>query len=133
MFLLYHFLQGRATSPRKGTRFDNNRQPLPSSGLKGVNRFVPKSKKPVDLDDAIGALQNEPSGWGDLPSPKHSEADTGTEVWGIPDDVKEKMGRPNAVPHGKSELGTIISLSLSPFPPLIHQWLHSLLITHRLE
>ena len=70
-----------------------------------MNRFSSKSKKPVDLDDAIDALQNEPSGWGDLPSPKQSEVDTGTEVWGIPDDVKEKMGRPTAVvAHGKSEL-----------------------------
>ena len=54
----------------------------------------------MDLDDALESLQNEPSGWGDLPSPRQLSRDNGTECWGVPPDdqarVKSK-GKPGGV------------------------------------
>lgn len=97
----------RSTSPRKvggaGGRYESHRSLSVSSnggggggggggGVgRGGNRFSGKKKPVVDLDDAIESLHSEPSGWGELPSPKPTGIDTGTEVWGIPDDVKQKM------------------------------------------
>ena len=79
-------------SPRKQGRYDSYRSPSVSSLGKGSGRHSLKTKKPVlDIEDAIESLHSEPSGWGELPSPKVSNVDTGTQVWGIPDDVKEKM------------------------------------------
>lgn len=51
-----------------------------------------KGKKPtVALDDALEMLHSEPSGWGELPSPKPSDVDNGTEIWGVaPDDMHRK-------------------------------------------
>ena len=81
----------RAASPRKHGRYDNHRSVSVTSG-KGLPKFPPaKPKKAMDLDDTMDSLQNEPSGWGELPSPKPTNVDTGTEVWGIPDDIKKKM------------------------------------------
>ena len=92
----------RSTSPRKHSRYENHRS-LSTSG-KPMLKYPPKPKKHVmDLDDAMDSLQCEPSGWGDLPSPKSSEVDTGTEVWGIPDDIKKKMKKD--VKPGKSQSG----------------------------
>ena len=58
----------------------------------GVKVHPRKMKKPsTGLDDALESLQSEPSGWGDLPSPKPSDADNGTEIWGVaPDDMHRK-------------------------------------------
>ncbi|XP_019849214.1 PREDICTED: trinucleotide repeat-containing gene 6B protein-like isoform X2 [Amphimedon queenslandica] len=91
----------RSNSPRKGTgmgggRYESHRSLSVSSngggGIgRGSSRFSGKKKPVMDLDDAIESLHSEPSGWGDLPSPKPTGIDTGTEVWGIPDDVKQKM------------------------------------------
>ena len=90
----------RSSSPRKQTRFDNHRT-VPITGIGRGSKFPLKPKKPVmDLDDAIESLHNEPSGWGDLPSPKPTDMDTGTEVWGIPDDVKMNMKKKNVRRNG---------------------------------
>ncbi len=81
----------RSASPRKHSRYENHRS-LSTSG-KTMLKYPPrpKPKQVVDLDDGVDLLQCEPSGWGDLPSPKPSDVDTGTDVWGIPDDIKRKM------------------------------------------
>lgn len=81
----------RSTSPRKQGRYDAHRSISVSSIGRSSGRFAAKKKPVMDLDDAIESLHSEPSGWGNLPSPKQTEIDTGTEVWGIPDDVKQKM------------------------------------------
>ena len=82
----------RSSSPRKQGRYENHRSiSVSSSSSRTSTRYTSKKKPVIDLDDAIENLQCEPSGWGDLPSPKQSNIDTGTEVWGIPDDVKQKM------------------------------------------
>lgn len=61
-----------------------------SSGAKLHN--IRKIKKPSSgLDDALESLHSEPSGWGDLPSPKPTDVDNGTEIWGVaPDDIHRK-------------------------------------------
>jgi hypothetical protein len=84
----------RSASPRKHSRHENHHHrslSTSSNGARTPGRFNSKKKPIIDLDDAIENLQCEPSGWGDLPSPRQSEVDTGTEVWGIPDDLKQKM------------------------------------------
>ena len=44
-----------------------------------------KVKKIIsDLGEGLEVLHSEPSGWGDLPSPKETDLDNGTEYWGIP-------------------------------------------------
>ena len=109
----------RSTSPRKQGRYDSHRSVSVSSLGRSASRFSSsKTKKPVmDFDDAIESLHSEPSGWGDLPSPKPSNIDTGTEVWGIPDDVRIKMKKDHpAKPQSELQkivIGMLISLSLS--------------------
>ncbi len=79
----------RAASPRKHGRYDRS---MSTTSSKGLPKFPPaKPKKVMDLEDTVDSLQSEPSGWGDLPSPQPTNVDTGTEVWGIPDDIKKKM------------------------------------------
>ena len=66
----------------------------------GAKLHIRKIKKPTtDLDDALESLQSEPSGWGDLPSPKPTDMDNGTEIWGVaPDDMhRPKMKHSNGV------------------------------------
>ena len=47
-----------------------------------------KARKPkksiVELEGGLGSLHCEPSGWGELPSPKPCDVDNGTELWGVP-------------------------------------------------
>ncbi len=39
------------------------------------------------------SLQNVSSGWGELPSPKPTDLDCGSECWGVPpDDLEKKRG-----------------------------------------
>ena len=56
-----------------------------------------KGRKPtVELDSALVSLHSEPSGWGDLPSPKPTDVDNGTEIWGVaPDDIHRKSRSSN--------------------------------------
>ena len=70
-------------------RYDSQSSSASSTSLGGKTR---KGKKPtVALDDALEMLHSEPSGWGDLPSPKPSDVDNGTEIWGVaPADVHRK-------------------------------------------
>ena len=59
-----------------------------------------KMKKPSSgLDDALESLHSEPSGWGELPSPKPTDVDNGTEIWGVPDDMQ---GKPKSSNGGSS-------------------------------
>lgn len=64
-----------------------------SSGVK-----IRKLKKPsTGLDDALESLHSEPSGWGDLPSPKPTDVDNGTEIWGVaPVDMHRKNKSSNS-------------------------------------
>ena len=88
---------GRQDGPHGSQASSGGRQDGPhgsqaSSG--GSSTKARKKQKPsVDLGDALGALQSEPSGWGELPSPKANENDTGTECWGVPPDLKERLER----------------------------------------
>ena len=69
-------------------RYDSQSSSVSSgSGIKGR-----KAKKPTTgLDNALDSLHSEPSGWGDLPSPKPTDMDNGTEIWGVaPDDMHRK-------------------------------------------
>ena len=47
-----------------------------------------KARKPKktlpELEGGLGSLHSEPSGWGELPSPKPCDVDNGTELWGVP-------------------------------------------------
>ena len=86
-------LYQRATSPRKGS--NHGGPPFMAGGVGGKlgGRYNGKSKKPM-LDLHISeTIHNEPSGWGELPSPRSASLDTGTEVWGIPEDVKKRMAQ----------------------------------------
>lgn len=71
----------------------------------GAKLHIRKLKKPMSgLDDALECLHSEPSGWGELPSPKPEDVDNGTEIWGIaPDDVHRKIKHSN---------GNVLSLSM---------------------
>lgn len=65
---------------------------------------VRKTKKPaMDLEDALESLHSEPSGWGDLPSPKISDNDDGTGIWGEPPDIKSRNGRKSSGGQGPGE------------------------------
>ena len=68
-------------------RYDSQSSSISSgSGVK-----MRKMKKPSSgLDDALESLHSEPSGWGELPSPKPTDVDNGTEIWGVPDDMQGK-------------------------------------------
>lgn len=63
---------------------------------------VRKMKKvSTGLDDALESLHSEPSGWGDLPSPKPTDVDNGTEIWGVaPDDLHRKGKSTNSKSYG---------------------------------
>lgn len=51
----------------------------------GNVRRKAKNSTVLPLEDASSSsLQAEPSGWGDLPSPKSVNVDTGTSAWGAP-------------------------------------------------
>lgn len=70
-----------------------------SGSLKGR-----KLKKPtMDLEDGLESLHSEPSGWGDLPSPKINDNDNGTELWGVPPDVRDRSVRKASVGSGLGE------------------------------
>ena len=71
-------------------RYDSQNSTISSSS--GAKLHVRKVKKPsTGLDDALDSLHFEPSGWGELPSPKPTDADNGTEIWGVaPDDIHRK-------------------------------------------
>ena len=71
-----------------------------SSGS-GSRLHTRKLKKPMSgLDDALESLHSEPSGWGDLPSPKPTDVDNGTEIWGVaPDDIHRKIKHANGTTH----------------------------------
>ena len=91
---------GRGRGPRGGGggtrgRVDSSHgsQGGGGGGGGGSGKTRKKQKPAVDLGDALGALQSEPSGWGELPSPKPNENDTGTECWGVPPDLKERLER----------------------------------------
>ena len=100
----YHMQQGRGVSPRKANRFSESRSSSSSSsnpqagggsgggGGGGSKMSRTKKQKPVvDLEDALESLHSEPSGWGELPSPQPNEKDNGTEFWGVPPDMRERM------------------------------------------
>ena len=72
------------------SRYDSQSSAV-SSGS-SMKLHVRKAKKPSSgLDDALESLHSEPSGWGDLPSPKLTDVDNGTEIWGVaPDDMHRK-------------------------------------------
>lgn len=69
-----------------------------SQSSTGSGAKVRKMKKVSSgLDDALESLHSEPSGWGDLPSPKPSDVDNGTEIWGVaPDDLHRKNKTTNS-------------------------------------
>lgn len=94
------------------------------SGRVPSGRYSCKKKPVMDLGDAIENLQSEPSGWGDLPSPKQTTIDTGTEVWGIPDDVKQKMKKEHksvAVSSERKNAKGVQNLIFS-LPPTFLDW-----------
>lgn len=49
-----------------------------------VRRKAKNNPVPPLEDASSSSLQAEPSGWGDLPSPKSVNVDTGTSAWGAP-------------------------------------------------
>lgn len=69
-----------------------------SQSSTGSGAKVRKMKKVSSgLDDALESLHSEPSGWGDLPSPKPTDVDNGTEIWGVaPDDLHRKSKTTNS-------------------------------------
>lgn len=65
-----------------------------SQSSTGSGAKVRKMKKVSSgLDDALESLHSEPSGWGDLPSPKPSDVDNGTEIWGVAPDVLHRKNK----------------------------------------
>ena len=72
--------------------------------------YLRNSKKAKDYDDGYDSFQNEPSGWGELPSPKPGDLDNGTEFWGIPPDdllraEKKRMSHSSSSTGPSSDIG----------------------------
>lgn len=81
----------RSSSPRKlSSRCDST--PGSSSLGRGAALILPRPRKSIaELEGGLESLHCAPSGWGDLPSPKTSDIDKGTDYWGIPPDDLAKM------------------------------------------
>ena len=77
-------------------RYDNSsisQSVLSGNGTNGVGRGMKiynRTRKVVELEDALESLQSEPSGWGDLPSPNVQDTDDGTALWGVPPDDQQR-------------------------------------------
>ena len=70
----------------------------PGNGLGGMKNRLKGKKTVADLGEGLDTLHCEPSGWGELPSPKETDPDNGTEFWGIPPaDVKRQQTKEKAV------------------------------------
>ena len=69
--------------------------------------YLRNVKKTKEYDDGYDSFQNEPSGWGELPSPKPSDLDNGTEFWGVPPDDLERQLRAEKkrISHSSSSAG----------------------------
>lgn len=72
--------------------------PQPSSNSYGSNGSLGpvKNRRPrtkSDYEEGLDSLLSEPSGWGELPSPKPSDLDNGTEPWGVPPDDLDRQQR----------------------------------------
>lgn len=71
-------------------RYDrsNSLSGTPSIGSDKDSNGLYKTRKPkksiAELEGGLGSLHCEPSGWGELPSPKPCDVDNGTELWGVP-------------------------------------------------
>lgn len=50
----------------------------------GLYKVRKPKKSLAELEGGLGSLYCEPSGWGELPSPKLCDVDNGTELWGVP-------------------------------------------------
>lgn len=72
------------------TRYDrsNSLSGASSIGSDKDSNSLHKARKPkkslAELEGGLGSLHCEPSGWGELPSPKPCDVDNGTELWGVP-------------------------------------------------
>ncbi len=66
-----------------------------------------KKNKAMEYEEGYDSFQCEPSGWGELPSPKPSDLDNGTEFWGVPPDDLERQLRAEKkrVSHSSSSTG----------------------------
>lgn len=74
-----------------------------SSGSTSGKGRKSKAKTVQDYEEGLDSLQNEPSGWGKLPSPKPSDLDNGTEFWGVPpDDLERQMREKSRMSHAST-------------------------------
>ena len=91
MAIISHRLDSRSGS-QSGLMGGSGSDGGTSNGTMGTGGpKVRKAKTVTHLDSAREALLQEPSGWGDLPSPKPEDNDNGTELWGIPPaDTRDK-------------------------------------------
>ena len=72
-------------------------------------------KKLSEFEEGCDSFQNEPTGWGELPSPKPSDVDNGTELWGVPPDDLERQLRAEKGRVGPSSTSTGPSSDLGKF------------------
>lgn len=81
-------------SQHRFDRSNSQSESMSSSGMGNVAAAYKNRKAKTsiaELEDGLESLQHEPSGWGDLPSPKpESEIDNGTELWGVPPDDRAR-------------------------------------------
>lgn len=76
----------------------------------GLGKNYPrKSKKLAEYEEGLVSLQSAPSGWGELPSPKITNSDNGTEFWGVPPDDLERQMREKARISSHSTSSTLPS------------------------
>lgn len=70
---------------KKGPGNNPNSGSVQQRNVAGIlRRKVKNIVVPTLEDTSASSLQAEPSGWGDLPSPKPVNVDTGTSAWGAP-------------------------------------------------
>lgn len=56
-----------------------------------------------EIDEGQEFIRSEPNGWGELPSPKPSDLDNGTEFWGIPPaDMERQLREKPRISHSSS-------------------------------
>ena len=101
--ILQYIIQSLFTSTPIYSRFDRTNSSSQSDGTDHpsyasngmaagkIRKIKPKSQH--DYEDGLDSLQSEPSGWGELPSPRPSDLDNGTEFWGVPPDDLERQRR----------------------------------------
>ena len=93
-------------------RYDRSNSQSGTSGIgsdkesNGLYKTRKPKKSLAELEGGLGSLHCEPSGWGELPSPKPCDVDNGTELWGVPPVDRNRLVNKAAEPKKGSLNGS---------------------------